>query len=249
MIHKHNAFILKRFNWRETSLIATFFTDGFGKLEGILKAARVTPQRFSSTFDIFSYNEIIYYKKRKGLHLVVECHLKENYPNIRKDLKADLTAKYFMELTSSMLPPEEDNPEIFSLVVNALSALEQNTQDYERLARLFELHLLSICGFKPHIESCINCQREQLETARFSLHLGGLICHRCFSEDKSAKNILKGTTASMIYIQNNNWPLSLKLNLNEKINSELKFILENFLRFHLEKRLKTSKILSHLQRR
>ena len=246
MIQKHNAYILKRFDWRETSLIATFFTDGFGKLEGILKAARVTPERFSSTFDVFSYNEIIYYKKRNGLHLVVECHLKENYPNIRTNLNANSTARYFMELLSHVLPLEESNSEIFNLVANTLSSLDKNIHSHESIASLFELHLLSMCGFKPHIESCITCQRENLEKARFSLRLGGLICKECFDKDKLAKDLLAGTIASMAYIQRNNWPTSMKLALNKKTQDELKFILENFLRFHLEKRLKTPKTLSHV---
>lgn len=246
MIQKHNAFILKKFNWRETSIIATFFTDGFGKMDGILKAARVTPSRFTSTFDVSSFNEIIYYRKHKGLHLVVECYLKNNYSNIRKDIKANSAADHFMELVSALLPAEEINSEIFQLTQDTLLSLEQNTADYERITRLFELHLLSMCGFRPHIEACITCQKELPEVAKFSHKLGGLLCKNCFDKDGTSQNILKGTIASMIYIQKNDWFSSLKLVLDDKIRHELKFILRNFITFHLEKRLKTSAAWPHL---
>ena len=70
-IHKTEAVVLRKRDFRETSLIVEFYTREFGKMSGILKGIRSEPQKFASTLEPFSLNEIIFYSKRSSsLHLV-----------------------------------------------------------------------------------------------------------------------------------------------------------------------------------
>ena len=61
-IIKTEAIVLKTFDFRETSLIAHFFTKDHGRVNGILKGIRKDPRKFASTLEPFSSNEIVFYQ-------------------------------------------------------------------------------------------------------------------------------------------------------------------------------------------
>ena len=56
MIVSTEGIVLKSFDYRETSKIATFFTKQYGKVKGVLKGIRKDPKKFGSHIDQFSVN-------------------------------------------------------------------------------------------------------------------------------------------------------------------------------------------------
>ena len=63
---------------------------------------------------------------------------------------------------------------------------------------IFKLRLISILGFKPHIEKCTNCgEKENIKY--FSLRDNGLKCEACGKQDKSAVEINEGTLNAIKY--------------------------------------------------
>src|SRR6185436_12398551 len=116
-IVKTQAIVLKSFDFRETSRIATFFTKEFGKMSGILKGIRTDPKKFGSSLDRFSINDIVYYQHRNSdLHLVSHCDLRQFFFPVRQDLKKSLAASYILELINAIMPPEEKNEDIYQLI-------------------------------------------------------------------------------------------------------------------------------------
>ena len=82
-IHKTEALILNRRDFRETSLIVDFYSRDFGRISGILKGIRADLKKFASPIEPFSLNEIVFYRsKSSGLHLVSQCDLKDNFPGL-----------------------------------------------------------------------------------------------------------------------------------------------------------------------
>ena len=78
MIVKTEGIVLKTFDFRETSRIATFFTRDFGKVKGVLKGIRKDPKKFGSSIEKFSVNDIVYYQYRNNdIHLVSHCDMKD----------------------------------------------------------------------------------------------------------------------------------------------------------------------------
>ena len=63
---KTQAFVLKTKPYRDTSLLAYFYTKDFGKINGIVKGIRDTRARFGGMLEPFSLNEILFYRKRRG---------------------------------------------------------------------------------------------------------------------------------------------------------------------------------------
>lgn len=245
-IHKTEAVVLNRRDFRETSLIVHFYSREFGKLSGLLKGIRTEPAKFASTLEPFSFNDIIFYKKRNSeLHLVSQADLKDDFDEIRRSIAKVGTASLMMELLGAVMAVEDKNEEVFDLTLNCLQELK-NTAYPDKIITIYKIKMLALSGFKPHFDSCISCQDRVLGPSKFSLTLGGLLCSRCFKKDMSSRHIFRGTVASVLYIEKNEFRNTLNLGMNPQIKKELEVILNAFLNFHLEKELKSQRVLNKL---
>ena len=167
MIVKTEGIVLKTFDFRETSRIATFFTRDFGKVKGVLKGIRKDPKKFGSSVEKFSLNDIVYYQYRNSdIHLVSHCDMKDFFSGLRRDLERMTAASYASELIDTLMPAEEQNLEIYDLMQAFLKCL-QTTADVSKLVQTFQIKILSLSGFKPHLETCVRCGKMVVAFAAF----------------------------------------------------------------------------------
>lgn len=243
MIVSTPAFVLKSFDFRETSRIVTFYTKSHGKIKGILKGIRKDSRKFGSSVDLFSLNDIVFYESRRSdLHLVSQCDLKAYHSSIRTDYKKNLAAHYAVELIDAVMPVESANDDVYLLLGNYLDALEK-ASDVDKILHFFQIKILLHSGFRPHLDACVQCGREVSGRARFSLQAGGLVCKECPAADNSFTIISPGVIFSILHIEENHWRQCLNLGLTTSIKKELRFVLNNFLLYHLEKKMNTEKYL------
>lgn len=246
-IDKAQALILNKRDLRETSLIVDFYTKEFGKINGILKGIRTEPEKFASNLEPFSLNEIVFYRKtHSNLHLVSQADKLDNFTRIRQNIDRATTAAFMMELIGSLMQLEDKNEEIFNLAIACLKELETNYNP-EKIATIFKIKMLSLSGFKPHLDSCVSCMDKISGQSKFSLALGGLLCPRCMPKDPTSRAIFRGTIATVLHIEKNSFSASLNLGMNPQIKKELDLILNAFLNFHLGKELKSQKLLNKLE--
>ena len=243
MILATEGILLRAFDFRETSRIAVFFTKNYGKVKGLLKGIRKDHRKFGSSLDKFSVNDIVYYQHRNSdLHLIGQCDLKTLFLPIRRDVKKTMAANYILELVNIVMPVEQENGEVYQLMLDYLESL-QTAFDVNKLVHIFQVKILHLSGFRPHIDSCVVCQKKIAGHARFSMRLGGLLCGDCRNNDVSAGPISRGTIASILHLEKNDWRGSMRLGLAQSIQKELKYILNNFLVFHLERPIRTARYL------
>jgi DNA repair protein RecO (recombination protein O) len=234
MIQKTEAIVLRRREFRETSLILTLYTKDFGKIAGLAKGVRIARTRWSSSFPLLSHNTIVFYEK-KGLHLITEADLLNSFKDNYADLYRNAVANYLIELTDLVTPWEEKNTELFEMILQALALLNQE-KDIKRLEHIFELRLLRLSGFMPHIDGCVSCQKKIEKLARFSHRMGGLLCPDCFGQDKAARAINHGTISTLSHILGTDDECRLaRLKMSSLIREHLGFILREFLSYHLER--------------
>ena len=244
MIVKTEGIVLKSFDLRETSRMATFFTRDFGKVKGVLKGIRKDPRKFGSSVEKFSVNDIVYYQYRNSdIHLISHCDMKDFFTGLRQDLQRMTAASYAAELIDTLMPQEEQNLEIYDLMKSFLNSL-QTTPDVSKLVHTFQIKILSMSGFRPHLETCVRCSQHVAQSPRFSLLLGGLLCGVCNDTSGEATPISLGAVASILHIQKNNWDAALRLGMAPFVKKELKYVLNHFLVFHLERHLRSTRFLT-----
>jgi len=141
---------------------------------------------------------------------------------------------------------EDKNEEAFYLFLTALQALT-NAVYAEKIMTIFKIKMLVISGFKPHLDSCVSCGQRITGQSKFSLSLGGLLCMKCVGKDENARIIFKGTIATILHIEKNDFKNNLNLGMNPHVRKELNLVLNAFFNFHLEKELKSEKMLNKLR--
>lgn len=246
-IEKTEAIVLNKYDFRETSLIVNFYTRHFGKISGLLKGIRGQPEKFASTLEPFSLNDIIFYRKtNSALHLVTQSETKDNFDGIRINMVKSGLTSVILELLQAVCLDDDANEDIFNLSLSCLKELASNC-DAEKIIRVFKIKLLKLCGFKPHFDSCVSCDGRLTGQSKFSVTLGGLLCSACFVKDPRSHTIFRGTVATILHIEKNDLKNNLNLGLNPQIKRELDSILGSFLNFHLGKKLKSEEVVRRLK--
>jgi len=244
MTIKAEGIVLKSVDFRETSRIVTFFTREHGKVTGILKGIRKDHKKFGSNVDQFSVNDIVYYPTRSSeIHLISHCDLKQYFLPIRQELKRSLAAAYALELVNKIMPPEDKNLKVYALLLDFLETLEAYA-DVNQLVHMFQIKTLLFSGFRPHLDNCIKCKKPIDRRARFSLKEGGLICAHCPGTPEDVHAVSPGTVASILHVERNDWDKCLRLRFAPAVRRDLKYVLNNFLVYHLGKNIKSAKYLT-----
>jgi len=246
MIKNSLAIVLNKSEYKETSLIVTFYTKDFGKITGLVKGAR-RPGKYNSKFDLFSLNEIVFYEKSSNsFNIISECNLVKSYQDIRKDIHKTSYGIYFIELINLATERQDTNVSLFNLFLETFDLLNKGS-DLEKISRIFEVQLLHFSGLMPRIEKCLSCGGEVHADAWFSKKLGGLLCKGCRVKDFEAIRLLKGTTLSINRLANDNVFFLERLKFANEVSLQLKNILSEFLSYHFESQTKSVKFLRQLE--
>lgn len=244
MICSTPAYVLKSHDFRETSKIAVFFTKKYGKIKGVLKGIRKDPKKFSTALTMLSLNDTVFYRKRfSEIHLISQCDLVEDFVLAKPDLKNIASLSLVSEIVDYLMPLEDVNERVFELMGNFLTSLKQRQQDY---MHIFQIKMLALSGFKPHLDSCLICESKVLLNGYFSHQKGGLLCQKCLYHDKDAESVSQGIIASILYIERSDWKATLRINMIPSMRKQLDRILNSFLYFHLGKTLKTEKFAKEI---
>lgn len=248
-IQKSEAIVLRRQDLRETSIILTFYTRDFGKIKGIIRGVRGPHAQYGGgALEIFARDEIVFYERKKSdIYTVSQCDLVEFFNPVRNSLLRLAYATYMIELLDSVTSLSDSNEEVFNLLLNSLGLLAGEASP-KRVARIFEIKLLSLLGLMPTMDACTNCSGKIEAGSRFSMRHGGLICKKCFDADKDASNILQGTVKFMEHIRNLPFEKVARVKVAAEVGRELEAILRKFLDYHIERRLKTLRFLKEIEK-
>lgn len=239
-IQKSEALVLRRQDLRETSLIVTFYTRDFGKIKGIMRGVRgARAQLPGGALQLFALDSIIFYERKRGdIYTVSQCDLVEFFNPLRESLERLSYAAYIMELLDSVTSLGDVHPEVFDLAVNSLR-LMTGESSARRVARIFEIKLLSLLGIMPELTRCSICGSGLYGEIRFSYRHGGLICPKCAAVDRGAQPILAGTIKFIEHVRNYDFEKVARVKVASEVGRELEQILRKFLDYHIERRLKT----------
>jgi DNA repair protein RecO (recombination protein O) len=184
---KTEAIVLKKSDFRETSVILTLYTRHLGKIKGLLKGARTEKSRVSPlTFTKGAHILAFFYIKRFSELNLVSSPFLIDYFDIRKN--GNLKAWYLaLNLVNLFTPEKEKDEKIFTLLEETGRVLA-SIKTPEILFVIFKLKLIKILGYGIELSRCVVCGSEE-ETNIFSGKLGGIICRKCRHKDPYAVNI------------------------------------------------------------
>lgn len=232
MVTKDLGFVIKRYNFRDTSVIASIFTLNHGRITGILKGFYTNKKEFSSSLDIGTLNEFMFYPKKQEVWLVSYVDLVSQYPYLHSNLTKAHVAGIFFHAIDKTMQIWDTSQEVFFLLKDSLELLKQH--DSNKMLYIFLIKFLTLSGFKPELNRCICCHKKLPEKVFFSVSKGGFVGDCCQIKITDAQAINNEVSSSLFYIQQNEITQCLRLNPTVHCSREILKILARFFVFHLE---------------
>ncbi len=182
------AVVLRTVKFQESSRIATFYTERFGRLAGIVKGARKSPGRFGASLQPMAQVSLVVYRKPgRDVQTVSQCDLVAARRRIPLDLERMAIGLQMVELVTMVTHDEEENRELYALLAGSLMELDAETSPGWMLFYHFQLRLAGILGFRPDFGHCGGCGkpvpagRAGGEMFRVDIERGAPLCGDCDS--------------------------------------------------------------------
>jgi DNA repair protein RecO (recombination protein O) len=237
--------VLKHINWGETDRLVTIFTRELGKVRVVAKGIRKPRSRKAGHLEPFTRSKLQLARGR-DLFILTQAEAIETHFEIKNDLVKLGYASYIIELLTSFTYEEEDNWNLYRLLVNTLSRLEKGG-DPILIVRYYEIRLLDLVGYRPKLFTCANCETEILaEDQFFSAAQGGVLCPKCGSRSPSARPISTHALRYLRHFQRSSYQDAIRAQINPSINSEMEKLMLYYLTYILEKGLKTPTFLNRM---
>ncbi len=235
-IHTADAIVLRRYLYRETSVIVRCLTDRYGKLKGLVKGLRAQPNRHRSAMEPLTVNRIVFYDTHTSqLHLISQCDLLSPMSQLQRSLETMRAASLCIELVDTIVPLEEPQPHIYHLLKDTLERLALAGAVPHGVEVHFILRLLRLAGFQPQLDECTGCATAVHAEGYWSARQGGLLCSRCLHEDPTAEPAIPEMLNALGALSESNQPALEQTPLMAVLRQRL----TEFLRWRLDRPLKT----------
>lgn len=208
-----------------TSLGVTLYTKEFGKVRLLFKGFEREKPLYLSRLSHFSLNEVVFYENRKSPYKIAsECSLIEQFPLIRRDIKATGYALYLTELVDCLTVSEDINDALFELIFNSLKmlaskSLESSLLEMALAVRAFEVRLINSLGIKPGWGEWVRA---------------------------SNLSVSQGALNSLEYLEKETFDRLCRFKISYKVAAEVKDLVGSLLSRHLERPLKSQRWLEKI---
>jgi DNA repair protein RecO (recombination protein O) len=177
------AVVLRSLRFSEADRILHLYTQDRGRVGAIAKGARKTRSRFGGRLEPLSHVELVLHEGRGELQTVTGASLVRSHALIREDARRSAIGLVGAEAVLRLFPEQERNDRVFTALTRFLDLLEGSTGDGSRaeldpLGLSFQLKLLWLAGYLPHVGSCAECGAASPITG-YSPGAGGAVCANC----------------------------------------------------------------------
>jgi DNA repair protein RecO (recombination protein O) len=254
-LYRVEAIVLRRTDHGEADRLLTLFTPDLGKLRAIAKGARKPSSRKSGHVELFTHTHLLIAEGRQ-LDIVTQADTLDAFLPLRENLERVGYAYYLAELVDKFSEEGTENRAVFDLLLHALGALGEQSNEPDLLARFFELRLLQYVGYRPQLFNCIHCGKaiKPIENY-FSAEAGGVLDPDCVQTQREhiasraydAQLISLNALKVLRYLQTREWETVRALHLNGEVMTEVEALMLQYMTHHLERNLKSVEFLRELK--
>ncbi len=241
---KTKGIVIKEVNTGEADRIITIFSKSHGRISGAAKGARRTKSKFVASTALLCYSDFVLYKGRE-IYSISSADVIEPFYELRNDVVKLTYSAHILELVNDAIQENQPSSKLLQLVLNTLHMLAKSNQPPELLIRIFELRMLKILGYAPHVNNCTMCGADEGEM-NFSFRHCGLLCRNCGMHDKLSIRINPGTVKALQHIIYSAAGELFNFSVSDSVQGDLERILKRYLRERLEKDYKKLDFLKTL---
>ena len=181
MIQTENtAIVLRRVNYRDNDRMVTLLSPSRGRIEAVIRNCRKPKSHNLNAAELFALGDYMVIETG-GRMIVTSVHLIETFYPLRADYNRLTCGVWLLGLAEAVAEPEQEQQELFMLLLHTLSRLAFSDQPWKPLLSGFLLHFSACQGFKPRLNHCSLCGKRLSEEPPlfFDTADGGLCCGSC----------------------------------------------------------------------
>jgi DNA repair protein RecO (recombination protein O) len=181
---KTEAVVLRSIRFAEADCVLHLYTLERGRVGAIAKGVRKTKSRFGARLEPFSHAELMLHEGRGELHTVRGAELVRAHDQSRRDGYRLAVGHIGLEAMLRLFVEQEANAAAFHALTRFLDLLDEigarlpAQPALDPLALSFQLKLLWLAGYLPHLAGCASCGQER-PLVGFSAQAGGGVCSEC----------------------------------------------------------------------
>jgi DNA repair protein RecO (recombination protein O) len=243
-VYTADSLILRTYKLGEADRIVVFLTRDRGKKRGVAKGARRPRSRYMGALEPMTRGEVAYFE-REQRDLVRLNYVEPTQSPLRAQTSDALGhVGYFAELIDEWAPEAHADERLFRLGASMIDAITSGAP-IDRLARYFEYWLLRLQGVYPAL-ACFDCTRTLTAGAVMPPRADMFVCESCAPSGG-------GTDVSAVAVRflisaGSTGPDQLEsLSLSASACRELETVHRRLISLHLEKELKSARVLREMR--
>jgi len=182
--YKTEVIVLRSLRLGEADRVLHLYTLERGRVGAVAKGIRKTKSRFGARLEPLSHAEALLHQGGGELATVTGVDLIQSHRSAREDSYRLGVGLVALETMLRLFPEPEPNPRAFEALTRFLDVLDELENRAPRRPQLdplglsFQLKLLWLAGYLPHLGTCAECGAEP-PLAAFSARAGGAVCSSC----------------------------------------------------------------------
>lgn len=231
------ALVLRVTDYNDKDCLLTLLTPEQGKLTVKARGLRRKNSPLIAPCQLLAFGEYTLFEYR-GQYTVNEAQSIELFQGLRRDLGKLSLGTYFAQAAEVLSQEDTPNPELLSLVLNCLFALDKLGKAEMMVKAVFELRAASLAGYTPDLFGCHGCGDQT--PAYFDISGGILLCEKC---RESAQGIRLPVSAAVLeamrYITYCSGKKLFSFEIGEESLQQLSGITESYFTVQLERGFST----------
>jgi DNA repair protein RecO (recombination protein O) len=228
---KSLAIVLRTVEFSETSVIATLFTESFGKIGALAKGARRPKGPFEAALDLLAVCRIVFiHKTSDALDLLTEAKLERRFRSASRDLSRLYAGYYVAELLTDLTDPSDPHPELFHCAAQTLYELDYGERVAEVVLR-FEMAMLRALGSLPSLDMCVDCGTavEPVGRVPFGALAGGVLCPTCRTGQRHVVSVSAGVIRVLQCFAEPDSHAWQRMEMDRRVRGELRGVMNHYL--------------------
>jgi DNA repair protein RecO (recombination protein O) len=182
--YRTEAVVLRSIRLGEADRVLHLYTEAHGRIGAVAKGARKTMSRFGARLEPLSHVELVLHRGRGELQTVTSAQLVRSHHDAREDYYRFSIGMIGAEAMLRLFSEEEANERAFTALTRFLDLLDITPHAADRptldpLGLAFQLKLLWLAGYLPHVTACAECGVQGEPLVGYSPRAGGALCTRC----------------------------------------------------------------------
>ena len=178
--YKTEAIVLRSLRFAEADRILHLYTAHRGRIGAIAKGVRKTKSRFGARLEPLSHVELMLHEGAGELQTITGVELLRSHRRSREDPYRLNVGLIGAEAMLRLFGEPEANDRAFGALARFLDLLDETPAAdtrpaLEPLVLSFQLKLLWLAGYLPHLTSCVECGSNDALVA-YSARSGGAVC-------------------------------------------------------------------------